>query len=170
MSEKEREISKEVYGDDYSAHYFEQYKLYIEGIEKISDRRESANKYFVTLNSGIIVAIGFLIQNFKNKPHLVLSLLMLSFLGIIISVIFWYLINSYKQLNSGKFRVLHEIEKKLPIALYAEEWNILEKGKNRKLYLPFSHIERMIPTIFGILYFLSSIYLIICIIYKYYGN
>ena len=44
------DIKKE-YGELYSQHFFEQYKIYLNGIEKISDRRESANKYFVTLNT-----------------------------------------------------------------------------------------------------------------------
>lgn len=161
-------MDKETYGSSYSEHYFEQYKLYLEGIERISDRRENANRYFVTLNSGIIAGIGFLFQRFSNNSQLQLSLFLLSLLGLVISVVSWFLINSYKQLNSGKFKVLHEIEKELPLDLYAKEWEILGKGRNRKLYLPFSHIERIIPATFGFLYLASAIYLLASIICKYY--
>ena len=112
--------------------YFEQYKLYIKSIEKISDRRDSANKYFITINSSIFVLAGLVIQyTHENKK---LFLIGLCVLGLFISVIFWCLINSYKQLNTGKFAMVHKIEQKLPLKLYKDEWEILGKGKNRKKY------------------------------------
>lgn len=138
--------------------YFEQYKLYIESIEKISDRRDSANKYFITINSSIFVLAGLVIQyTHENKK---LFLIGLCVLGLFISVIFWYLINSYKQLNTGKFTMVHKIEQKLPLKLYKDEWEILGKGKNRKKYYPFSHIERLISSLLGIYYLLTMLYLI----------
>jgi len=60
------------------------------------------------------------------------------------------LIRSYKQLNTAKFKVLHEIEEKLVMNLHKYEWEILEEGKNYKVYYPFSHIEMLIPWIFFI--------------------
>ena len=59
---------------------------------------------------------------------------------------------SYKDLNTGKFKIIHEIENKLPLALFDAEWTALGRGKNSKLYLPFTHIEIWIPRIFVILY------------------
>ena len=38
------------YGNDYKEHLFEQYKLYVESVEKTSDRRQHANNYFITIN------------------------------------------------------------------------------------------------------------------------
>lgn len=63
------------------------------------------------------------------------------------------MLRSYKQLNTGKFEVLHEIEKKLPLALYGFEWKILKEGKEKDVYFPFSHVEMLIPQVFGIAYF-----------------
>lgn len=153
MQEKTPKINKDVYGEKYSEHFFEQYKLYLQGIEKISDRRENANKYFITVNSGVIVALGFLVQHLNNlfTPYLITGVLML---GIVLSVIFYFLINSYKQLNSGKFVVLHKMEESLPIQMYKDEWFALGEGKDKSKYFPFSHIERLVPIIFGIGYFL----------------
>lgn len=140
--------------------YFEQYKLYIEGIEKISDRRDSANKYFITINSSIFVLAGLVIQyTHENKR---LFLIGLCVLGLFISIIFWCLINSYKQLNTGKFAMVHKIEQKLPLKLYKDEWKILGEGKNKKKYYPFSHIERLIPSLLGICYILAMLYLVFC--------
>lgn len=137
--------------------YFEQYKLYIESIEKVSDRRDSANKYFMTINSSIFILAGLVIQYIHENKKL--FLIGLCVLGLCISIIFWFLINSYKQLNSGKFVMVHKIEQKLPIKLYADEWKILGEGKNKKKYYPFSHIEQLTPSLLGICYILAILYL-----------
>jgi len=152
FSKKENE-----YGNDYKSHLFEQYKIYIEGIEKTSDRRQHANNYFITINTALISLIGlsFQIKIFENLPWIKS---ILAFVGIIICVIFWFLIRSYKQLNTGKFAVIHEIEKHLPLALYKYEWEMLGEGKDNKKYYPFSHIELLIPWVFGIIYALLGLY------------
>jgi hypothetical protein len=145
------------YGNDYKEHLFEQYKLYVESIEKTSDRRQHANSYFITINTALISLIGlsFQIKVFENLSF-VKSILAL--VGIIVCIVFWYLIRSYKQLNTGKFDVVHKIEEHLPLALYKYEWEVLGKGEDNKKYYPFSHIELIIPWVFGIIYALLGLY------------
>ncbi len=139
------------YGVEYQNHLFEQYKLFIESVEKTSDRRQQANNYFITINTALISFIGlsFQINLFKNLPWLKI---LFAVLGIVICFVFYFLIKSYKQLNTGKFAVIHEIEKHLPLALYKYEWQVLGEGKDKTKYYPFSHVELWIPRIFGILY------------------
>ncbi|MDD3285544.1 MAG: hypothetical protein PHG95_02840 [Patescibacteria group bacterium] len=157
MSHKELfQIDKTVYGDNYNEHLLEQYKLYVEGIEKISDRRHNANNYFITVNTAIITLIGlsFNVDFLKDNSWI---RIVIALLGIIISVIFWYLIRAYKQLNTGKFTVIHKIEERMPLSLYSYEWDVLGNGKDNEKYYPFSHIELIIPRVFGILYFILGI-------------
>lgn len=150
---------KKDYGERYQDHFFKQYKIYIDSIEKTSDRRQQANNYFITINASLISIIGlsFQLKFFENSVWLKI---LLAFLGIIICIIFYFLIRSYKQLNAGKFKVIHEIEKKLPLSMYKYEWQILGEGKDQAKYYPFSHIELFIPWIFGIIYFILGIYFI----------
>lgn len=145
------------YGTNYKEHLFEQYKIYVESIEKTSDRRQHANNYFITINTSLISLIGlsFQIKIFENLAGIKL---VLAFVGIVVCVIFWYLIRSYKQLNTGKFDVVHKIEEHLPLALYKYEWGVLGKGEDNKKYYPFSHIELIIPWVFGIIYALLGLY------------
>ena len=144
------------YGENYKEHLFEQYKLYVESAEKTSDRRQHANNYFITINTALISLIGLSFQ-FKIFENLAWMKSVLAFVGIVICVIFWYLIRAYKQLNTGKFNVIHEIEQNLPLALYKHEWKILGEGKDNKKYYPFSHIELIIPWVFGIIYALLAV-------------
>jgi len=148
--------TKESYGDEYEKHFFKQYQLYVESAEKISDRRQNANNYFITINTALITLLGLSFQvSFLENLSWVRALL--TDVGIIICIIFWYLLRSYKQLNTGKFKVIHEIEQHLPLALYDYEWKILGEGKDKKIYYPFSHIELLIPWVFGIIYVILGI-------------
>ncbi len=152
--------SKRDYGKAYKDHLLTQYQLYVDNMEKISDRRQNANNYFITINTVLISFIGVLLQAklFESIPW-IKSLVAL--VGIIICVVFWFLLRSYRQLNTGKFKVIHEIEQQLPASIYDYEWKILGEGKNRTLYFPFSHIEMVIPWVFGIVYIILGILLLI---------
>ena len=85
--------SEKDYGDEYKNHLFEQYKLYIESVEKTSDRRQHANNYFITINTALVSLMGlsFQIKFFKNLTGVKV---ILALVGIIVCVVFWYLIRS----------------------------------------------------------------------------
>jgi hypothetical protein len=150
--------SKE-YGDNYKQHLFEQYKMLIESIEKTSDRRLLANNTFIAINSAIFTLIGLTFQIESLNKDASFRML-LSIIGILISIIFFFLIRSYKQLNSGKFIVVHEIEDHLPLRLYKYEWKKLGEGKDSKKYYPFSHIEMLLPWSIILIYGIVIIYCI----------
>jgi hypothetical protein len=56
-------------------------------------------------------------------------------LGLAICTIWVVNIRSYKQINSLKFTVIHEMEKKLPYPCYDREWQILQEDANSRSYL-----------------------------------
>jgi hypothetical protein len=136
------------YGPYYRDHLLDQYKIMVESAEKVSDRRNLANSFYLGINTAIFSIVGLSLQ--LSELTWIRPLLYLT--GILLSIVFYLLINSYKQLNSGKFKVIHKIEQKLPLSIYAYEWEVLGKGKNKKLYYPFSHVELLIPVILGTLY------------------
>ena len=98
----------------------EQYKTYVESADKISDRRINVNTFFITLNSALITVMTV----FFSNTYL---LLLLAFLGIIFSILWFLNLKNYKQINSCKFDIIQQIEKYLPINLYKTEWIILIK-------------------------------------------
>lgn len=74
----------------------------------------------------------------------------------------WYrLIQSYKGLNSGKFKVIHAIEQYLPISPYDAEWEALGRGKNSKLFLSFHKVEMIVPFVFFALHFVVFLRVIV---------
>jgi len=60
--------------------------------------------------------------------------------------------NSYRQLNSGKFKALEELEENLIYPFFKKEWKILKQGKNRSKYWEITDAEKILPYTFGILF------------------
>lgn len=131
--------------------YFEQYKMLVDSAEKVSDKRMNANNYFLTINTAIISLTGLLLTSKIFLLNLNLVKLV-GLMGLAICIIWFLIVLSYKQLNSGKFKIIHKLEKKLPIQLFADEWRELGEGKNLRKYIPLSHIEISVPIVFFFLY------------------
>ncbi len=130
----------------------EQYKLYVNTAEKVSSKRQTSNNFYLTLNSILLTFSGSLTSlNFKYW-HLIITIS-----GIFISLLWLFSIISFRELNGAKFQMIHNIEKKLPVKLFKDEWNYLIKGK----YIKLSLIEQGVPVIFIILYIIIII-LMVC--------
>jgi len=144
----------------YQNHIIEQYKVYVEMADRISARRNLANMFFLTLNTTILGAIGFSFE----KIHLVNPkwLILIPILSILILVFVWvWLIRSYRNLNSAKYKVIGNLEKRLPASPYwAGEWNELGQGKDLKKYLPLTVLENVVPIIFGLIYIIIGVFVI----------
>ena len=100
---------------EYDKMLFDQYKLYVELADRISQRRSIANSFFVTANTALLAVTSWIHDGVGNY------IIIISAVGILFSLFWFFLINSYKQLNSGKFKVIHEIETKLPLNLFSYE-------------------------------------------------
>jgi hypothetical protein len=136
----------------YPSNLFEQYKMYVELMDRISQRRSNANSFYITANAALLMVASWFKDDFGNYVYLI------SAIGIALAIFWFFTINSYKQLNTGKFKVIHEIESQLPLRLFEYEWKLLSEGKNKKIYFPISHIEKVVPFIFCGLYVLLSIF------------
>lgn len=131
-------------------HLLEQYKLYIETAEKVSDRRSNLNTFYLTLTTTIAGIIGYVkTNNIENDKFLIIGL---SISAILICIYWVNLLENYRKLNSGKFKVIHEIEKQLPLKLFDFEWEKLGRGEDTKLYKKLSNVEKGVPYIFGVLF------------------
>lgn len=107
----------EVYGESFSAHALEIYKLYVEMTDRVSSRRQTANSFFLTLNTGLITFVGYAFNSGStaqgSTSHLIAGLA-----GIVVCFLWYRIIKSFRDLNSARFAVIHEIEKLLPLRPY----------------------------------------------------
>lgn len=146
---------KSLYGVEYEKHLFEQYKLFTEMADRVSARRMLANSFFIGVHTALITAFTVMLKE-KILPNSLLGLA--PFVAVIaLCYVWWRVIFSYRQLNTGKFAVIHEIERLMPMALFKGEWNAMGEGKDPRRYLPLTHVENYVPLCFGIMYILLGI-------------
>ncbi|MBU1229570.1 MAG: hypothetical protein KKA55_01935 [Proteobacteria bacterium] len=139
---------------------FEQYKLYVEMADRVSQRRITSNQFYSTALSGMFAALSLSAsQNLCSQDRLAI-LTLAALLGLIVCAIWWFNIFSAKQLNSAKWKVVHELEKKLPVSPWDIEWDKLERGNNWKVYVKHTTVERFIPAAVSVPYVLLLIYCI----------
>lgn len=144
---------------DIGSVFLEQYKLYLESVEKLRDCRQTANSFFLTLNTVICAALGFLFsKDIANEIRCFCFIIPIA--GLLLSYFWIRLVTSYRQLSTGKFEVVHLMERYLPIAPYTAEWKMLEQSIKDAKYKPLTHIEEWVPRLFIILYCILVAYLI----------
>lgn len=156
IDDSEYSLNKELYQN----HILEQYKMCVEMADRISSRRNLANIFFLTLNTTILGTIGFLFEKiYLIEPN---WLILFPLLGILIlTIVWWWLLRSYRNLNSAKFKVIGHLEKRLPSSPYwSAEWKELGEGKDIKKYLPLTILEKTVPICFGILYIMIGFYVV----------
>jgi hypothetical protein len=139
-----------------SSTVLEQYKLYVEMADRVSARRGAANTFFLTLNTAAVSAIGILWSGHLRESRWILGFL---FGGLIIQCLAWFwLLRSYRQLNTAKYAVVGALEERLPASPYwAAEWIALGEGKDPARYWPLSHLEQSIPVLFAVIYLFGFI-------------
>jgi hypothetical protein len=137
--------------EKYQAAILEQYKLYVEMADRVSSRRGLTNTFFLTLNTAIFTAIGLFWKDRPSVSPWVLALPLVIALGQCAA--WWWIVRSYRQLNTAKFKVVGALEDRLPASAYwRAEWIALGEGTDWRKYLPLSHLEQWVPVLFALVY------------------
>lgn len=149
-------VTPETYSADaekYQCAILEQYKLCVEMADRISERRAVANAFFLTLNSAALTTIGVFWKDQHQPDPSPFYLVPLLFLLLALCLAWFWLVRSYRQLNSGKYAVIGALEERLPASpFWQAEWKALGEGKNKAMYWPLSHLEQWVPCVFALTY------------------
>ncbi len=118
----------------------DQYKLAVEMADRVSARRATANSFFLTVQTALVTASGF-VQRERWA---------LAATGLIVAAAWWLTLRSYRMLNSAKFKVITTIEDSLPASPFQDEWAILDhkNGPLRARYAALSFVEQTVPVVF----------------------
>lgn len=128
---------------------FEEYKLFVELMDRLAQRRDNMNKFYITIISAIF-ALNITESSLINDHTLP------SILGIALCVVWFIHIRSFRLLNRGKFKVINEMEQQLPYACFDKEWQFIRDNEKNGNYLLLSKIEQAVPVFMGLL-FLATI-------------
>ncbi|MFQ5903621.1 MAG: hypothetical protein ACE5JO_08020 [Candidatus Binatia bacterium] len=142
---------------DRQAQLLDQYKLLVQTSEAVVARRQAVNTFFLSINSLLLGAIGVFASQGFSARLVAPGIVALGLTGILLCIAWRKLVNSHRQLNAGKFEIIHLLERHLPASIFKAEWEALGAGKDKKRYTPFTRTEVAIPWIFGSLYGLAVI-------------
>ena len=120
--------------DDKTEIILAQWQTCVEMANSVSQRRDTMNNIFVTLNLAIIAAVSI---TWDLKSFCIIWILF---------------IRNYKLLNTEKFNVINDIEKKLPVKPFNDEW---KKLKSNKKYRDSTKLENTLPIMFIVLYVIA---------------
>src|SRR5215218_165181 len=105
------------YGEHYQNHLLEQYKLYVQMADKISECRQAANNFFLTVNTALIAFLGLVARpDVGSSPDVTVNpplpwVLVVSTAGVVLCYTWYRLARSYKGLNTGKFEVVQRLSR-----------------------------------------------------------
>lgn len=117
-----------------------QWQTCVEMANAVSERRDTMNNLFVTLNLAIIAAISYM-WDIKTVGLLIA--------GIVVCIVWMLFIRNFRELNRAKFEVINAIEQQLPVKAFCNEWQHLKKAKK---YIEGTKLEKSLPISFVVLY------------------
>lgn len=137
------------------------YKLSVEMADRISARRATANSFFLTLHTGLAAFVGIVgsarrpVPGSASRAFDPFGLVFASVVGVVLSITWWLLLRSYRDLNQAKFKVIGELEAELPFQPFEREWTYLKEDPVkpwRQRYAELGFIERVVPFVFMLVY------------------
>lgn len=126
------------------AERLELYKLMVEMADRVSQRRQVANSFYLSINTLLVGGSAYLGATTASTR----TTLLVSLAGVMVCIYWIRAIESYKTLNTAKFSIINEIEDGLVIKPFTDEWAKLDPNGDGKRHKPFHETERFVPRVF----------------------
>lgn len=118
---------------DPSSERLEIYKLLVEMADRVSQRRQAANNFYLSVNTLLVGGSAYL----KTLDPSLVTVLIITIAGLAICALWFQNIQSYKTLNGAKFDVITALEKHLVEQPFADEWDKLDPDNDGERHKPF---------------------------------
>lgn len=126
------------------AERLELYKLMVEMADRVSQRRQVANSFYLSINTLLVGGSAYLGTTTASTR----TTLLISLAGVMVCIYWVKAIESYKTLNTAKFSIINEIENSLVIKPFTDEWAKLDPDGDGKRHKPFHETEKFVPRVF----------------------
>lgn len=126
------------------AERLEQYKLMVEMADRVSQRRQAANSFYLSINTILVGGSAY----FGGGTAPLKTALLVSLAGVLVCCYWSRSILSYKTLNTAKFIVINDIELKLAEKPFTDEWSKLDPDGDGKKHNSFYETEKLVPRVF----------------------
>jgi hypothetical protein len=133
---------------------YKQYKLLVEDVSRVSDRRHNTNLMYLSANSILLGASAILLQ--QSGLGVTVSIVLaaiVAFAGILLCLGWLLLISGYRRVNRTRYEMLRRIERdpsfRWPVKIFDET--------SLKVQRPgFTTIEAFVPLVFILTYLLVA--------------
>ena len=117
----------------------ENYKIFVESAEKISEKRANLNNIYLTFS---LALFSFISVSKLNQVYFYI----LNILGILMSIIWFITIDNYSKRNKVKYEIINEYENKNKLKWFSEE------EKRISVLTNLTFLEKLLPIAFIIIY------------------
>ena len=128
------------------------YRLHAELADRVSQRREGANRLYVSLLLALVLFLAAYVRFGAGDLPENVVVVVVGLIGIVLSASWLLVIRSYRQLNAGKLKALQELETRLAYSFFNREWELLRGGKDRRLYWRLTQTEAILPWTFFLIF------------------
>ena len=132
----------------------EQYKLMVEMADRTSGRRQTANSFFFSIVSLLMVVNSFSwviprwqLEVSATTPQWQHTIAITS-VTVLVCYAWIRILEGYRAINSAKYRVIQSIEETLPFAMFADEYKHM-KSEDRHRFTRLTVIEQRLPKLFA---------------------
>lgn len=132
------------------------YKLLIEMADKVSERRQAANNFYLSINTLLLGGATYLGVSAPSDYHG----WTVAVAGVMICWSWSRSIHSYRTLNDAKFKVINDLELSFSCSPFTDEWRHLDPDGDGKKHRPFSTVEKAVPRIFIVVYVFQALLMI----------
>lgn len=144
--------------EKYNEALLEQYKLFVQTAESVSTRRINANQFYLSLLTALLGVVAFSLGKDSTITQVELFVLLpVGLLGLSLCGVWYAHLESFRQLNSAKFKVIHELEEQLPYACFEKEWEHAKADEDGG-FLRFTKVEKFIPLLMAFPYVILLLY------------
>ena len=124
------------------------YRLHAELADRVSQRREGANRLYASLLLASVLFLAALFRFGAGDLPSDLVVIVVGLVGTALSISWLLVIRSYRQLNRGKLSTLQKLEERLAYRFFQFEWEFLGKGDNKRRYYRLTQAEAILPWMF----------------------
>lgn len=115
--------------------------------DSIISKRISSNNIYMSIETALIAVVCFVHDWWDYIT---------CFVGIVIAVLWFFSVLDYRSLSAVKYKIINDIEEKLPVQPISYEWKLI-RAEKKYHYFGNSKIEIIIPIVFGLLFVASII-------------
>lgn len=149
---------------------WDEYKMFVEDTQRLSDRRQAANNIYLSVNSLLLGAVALLVQlGGLNQPVFLPIVILIAIAGFFICRDWLRLLLTYRQLLNLRFSVLKEREKSFTGSFTMYHVEDREMGYSDPQQ-GFWRIEINLPSVFRFVYAVGVLILALAIIIEKWGS